>query len=63
LTATFGLLVIASLGLTFQIITVFFPLRQSMAVYPSAAWVSTPWSTERVQLTNIAGSRSGHCYC
>ncbi|KAF1843379.1 P-loop containing nucleoside triphosphate hydrolase protein [Cucurbitaria berberidis CBS 394.84] len=38
LTATFGLLTVASIGLTLQIITAFFPLRQITAVYPSIAW-------------------------
>ncbi|CAO2652813.1 Nn.00g022240.m01.CDS01 [Neocucurbitaria sp. VM-36] len=38
LTATFGLLMVALIGLTFQIITVFFPIRQITAIYPSIAW-------------------------
>lgn len=39
LTATFGLLMVALMGLTFQIIAVFFPIRQIAAIYPSIAWV------------------------
>ncbi|KAF1946886.1 ABC bile acid transporter-like protein [Clathrospora elynae] len=39
LTATFGLLVVASIGLTFQVITAFFPIRQPLALYPSIAWI------------------------
>jgi hypothetical protein len=39
LSATFGLLVIALIGLTFQILTIFFPLRELVAIWPAAAWV------------------------
>lgn len=39
LTATFGLLAVASIGLTVQIFNAFFPLRRSLAVFPSVAWV------------------------
>ncbi|KAJ4363024.1 hypothetical protein N0V83_010142 [Neocucurbitaria cava] len=38
LTATFGLLMVALMGLTFHFIAVFFPIRQIAAIYPSIAW-------------------------
>ncbi|CAG5144885.1 uncharacterized protein ALTATR162_LOCUS1619 [Alternaria atra] len=37
-TGTFGLLVLATIGLTFQILNVFFPIRQPSAIYPAIAW-------------------------
>ena len=42
LTATFGLLLVASTGLTFQIVTDFVSLHHSMAIFPSVAWVCIP---------------------
>jgi hypothetical protein len=42
LTATLGLLAIAAIGLALQGVTVFFPYRQLMAIYPLIAWV---WSS------------------
>jgi hypothetical protein len=41
LTATLGLLAIAAIGLALQGVTVFFPSRQLMAIYPLIAWVWT----------------------
>ncbi|EFQ91944.1 hypothetical protein PTT_11049 [Pyrenophora teres f. teres 0-1] len=40
-TATFGLLAIAAIGLTSQVLNVFFPLREPMAIYPAIAWAIT----------------------
>lgn len=42
LTATFGLLVATSIGLTLQILTIFLPFRQPMVIYSSIAWVRVP---------------------
>jgi hypothetical protein len=39
--ATLSLLAIAVLGLALQVMTVFFPTRQIIEIYPSIAWVST----------------------
>ena len=36
---TFSLLALATIGLTFQILNVFFPSRQPTAIYPAIAWV------------------------
>ena len=36
---TYGLLLVSSVGLALQILTIFFPFRDLTEVYPSAAWV------------------------
>ncbi|KAF2105786.1 hypothetical protein BDV96DRAFT_655260 [Lophiotrema nucula] len=38
LRATYGLLVVSAIGLALQIVTIFFPVRQISAIYPSIAW-------------------------
>ncbi|KAF2877433.1 P-loop containing nucleoside triphosphate hydrolase protein [Massariosphaeria phaeospora] len=38
LSATYGLLTVSAVGLTLQIITIFFPYQQLAAIYPSLAW-------------------------
>lgn len=40
--ATIGLLITATIGLTFQTIHVFIPHHESMAILPAIAWVSSP---------------------
>ncbi len=42
LTATFTLLTLTLIGLTFQIISTFFPEYNEMIAHPSFAWVSSP---------------------
>lgn len=36
---TYGLLVVCMVGLVLQIVTIFFPFRDLMEIYPSIAWV------------------------
>ncbi|RMZ73353.1 bile acid transporter [Pyrenophora seminiperda CCB06] len=38
LTGTFGLLAVTAIGLTSQVLNVFFPIRELTAVYPAIAW-------------------------
>jgi hypothetical protein len=59
-TGTFGLLVLATIGLTFQILNVFFPIRQPSAIYPAIAWVRNVWYNCDCRLTIIIGHRSSH---
>lgn len=40
LSPTYGLLLVSSIGLASQILTIFFPFRDLAEVYPSIAWVS-----------------------
>jgi hypothetical protein len=41
LTGTLGLLVLATIGLTLQILNTFFFIHQPTAIYPAIAWVCT----------------------
>jgi hypothetical protein len=37
--AMYGLLLVSFIGLTLQLVTIFFPFRQLIAMYPLIAWV------------------------
>lgn len=39
--ATYGLLFVCLIGMSMQALTIFFPSRQLVAVYPTIAWVCT----------------------
>ena len=54
-TGTLGLLAVAAIGLTSQVLNAFFPIREPMAIYPAIAWVSTTPTAHTLQLTSVAG--------